>query len=565
LGDLQGTKNKIIIEIQGKTAILEETIKNLDKIYQKGPKISEGDTDFLGETEEKLTDLQKLQKDLTEAFDSYQTELSVVDKAAELYGKTTGVAADKVKVLETVINLAAQAMANSLPVDKAKLETVITLYKSLVKLDEQEQALAKTLEDGLKVQMEQYQAWLTYINTGERLVKANNDLGKSLTDMAEYVKYSGGEFTMAQAAVEIYSDHIKNLRAELKGGNKQLIFIEILKAQQKLKEAKGQVLLDEYRRSLELLEIEATIAGNSFATFSETLSFLENAYKALLDEGIRSGAFFDTVVSGMMELRNLANTKDTFTELGSAFGELVSIFDLGEETWVSYAETILNAIPKIIEMIMSLTAATTLENTINAARAESINNTQNALINETIALDNDTKAIGLNTAAIMANTLAKQANAAVGMMGTGSTMGPPTQEQMIGGSSPTAGLLGVGGAAANVGTGVSAVSGLGQIAKIAGNFSAILGGVMGVISILSLLFKKKKKAGMARGGIVPQGYPNDSYPAMLSSGEAVVPPHKLPGFEREPVEVKVVVEGVIRGKDIYYINKEIERRFKNSF
>lgn len=77
--------------------------------------------------------------------------------------------------------------------------------------------------------------------------------------------------------------------------------------------------------------------------------------------------------------------------------------------------------------------------------------------------------------------------------------------------------------------------------------------------------EKVKVPGMAMGGIVPQGYPNDSYPAMLSSGEAVVPPNKLPGFEREPVEVKVVVEGVIRGKDIYYINKEIERRFKNSF
>jgi len=70
---------------------------------------------------------------------------------------------------------------------------------------------------------------------------------------------------------------------------------------------------------------------------------------------------------------------------------------------------------------------------------------------------------------------------------------------------------------------------------------------------------------MARGGIVPQGYPNDSYPALLSSGEMVVPPHKLPEFENREMEVKVVVEGVIRGKDIYYINKEIERRFKNSF
>ena len=541
-----------------------ELKKVIESLEPKLKQVKEGGTDdFLGGTKEKLTKLQQLQKDLTDAFDGYQAELLIVEKTAELYGKTTGIAADKAKVLETVINLAGEAMANSIPIDKAKLEAVINLYNSLVKLDEEEKVRAKVLEDGLKVQMEQYQAWLTYINTGERLVKANNDLGKSLTDMAEYVKYSGGEFTMAQAAVEIYSDHIKNLRAELKGGNKQLIFIEILKAQQKLKEAKGQVLLDEYRRSLELLEIEATIAGNSFATFGETLSFLENAYKALLNEGIRSGEFFDTVIAGMSELRNLANTKDTFSELGSAFGELVSIFDLGEETWVNYVETILNAIPKIIEMIMSLTAATTLENTINAARVESINNTQTALFNETLALTNDTEAITANTAAITANTLAKQANAAVGMMGTGSTMGPPTQEQMLGGGM---------GAVSAIGGGMGAASGLGKIAKIAGNFSAILGGILGVISIISLLFKKKKKAqssytmvGMALGGIVPQGYPNDSYPAMLTSGEAVIPAKRLPEFERQEMDVNVTVDGVVRGSDIHYIVREVERRYKNTY
>ena len=543
-----------------------ELKKVIESLEPKLKQVNEGGADdFLGGTAEKLSELEQLQKSLTEAFANYETQLKTVDIAAQLYGKTTGIAADKIGIMESVINLAAEAQANGLIVDKAKLDVVIQLYNELSKLNDEEKAKAKILEDGLEVQKKQYEAWEKYYGTGKRLVKANDDLNNSLAEMSEYVKYSGGEFTMAQAAVEIYTDYIKNLRAELKGGNKQEIWVQILNAQQKLKKAKLNVVIDEYRRSLELLEIEATIAGGSFATFGETLGFLENAYKALLDEGIRSGEFFDTVVSGMMELRNLANTKDTFNELGSAFGELVSIFDLGKETWVSYVETILNAIPKIIEMIMSLTAATTLENTINAARVESINNTQVALLNETMLLETDTEAIKSNTNAIVANTLAKQANAAVGMMGTGSTMGPPTQEQMIGGSSPTAGLLGVGGAAANVGTGVSAVSGLGQIAKIAGNFSAILGGVMGVISILSLLFKKKKKAGMAHGGIVPQGYPNDSYPAMLSSGEAVIPPHKLPEFENREMEVKVVVEGVTKGSDLYYVMKEVSRRYKNSF
>jgi hypothetical protein len=70
---------------------------------------------------------------------------------------------------------------------------------------------------------------------------------------------------------------------------------------------------------------------------------------------------------------------------------------------------------------------------------------------------------------------------------------------------------------------------------------------------------------MARGGIVPAGYPNDSYPAMLSSGEVVVPPHKLPEFERQAMDVNVTVDGVVRGSDIHYIVREVERRYKNTY
>jgi hypothetical protein len=45
----------------------------------------------------------------------------------------------------------------------------------------------------------------------------------------------------------------------------------------------------------------------------------------------------------------------------------------------------------------------------------------------------------------------------------------------------------------------------------------------------------------------------------------VVPPHKLPEFENREMEVKVVVEGVTKGSDLYYVMKEVSRRYKNSF
>jgi len=47
-----------------------------------------------------------------------------------------------------------------------------------------------------------------------------------------------------------------------------------------------------------------------------------------------------------------------------------------------------------------------------------------------------------------------------------------------------------------------------------------------------------KATPMANGGTIPAGYPNDSYPAMLTSGETVVPPGKLPNFQNAQRELK---------------------------
>jgi len=66
-------------------------------------------------------------------------------------------------------------------------------------------------------------------------------------------------------------------------------------------------------------------------------------------------------------------------------------------------------------------------------------------------------------------------------------------------------------------------------------------------------------AKMAGGGIVPAGYPNDTYPALLTSGEAVIPPHKLK--EQKPFSGRVVFDiegkklrGVLEAYDSYLEN-----------
>lgn len=72
----------------------------------------------------------------------------------------------------------------------------------------------------------------------------------------------------------------------------------------------------------------------------------------------------------------------------------------------------------------------------------------------------------------------------------------------------------------------------GKLAMAAGA-STIAGGLMSAVP----KFK--------HGGIVPPGYPNDTYPALLSSGETVTPPKKLPGGR-----MHITVDGNIRGRDI---------------
>lgn len=71
-------------------------------------------------------------------------------------------------------------------------------------------------------------------------------------------------------------------------------------------------------------------------------------------------------------------------------------------------------------------------------------------------------------------------------------------------------------------------------------------------------------AKMASGGVVPSGFPNDSFPALLSSGETVVPKR----FSESPIArggsrggaTRVVVEGRISGSDLELVLARRQRR-----
>lgn len=79
--------------------------------------------------------------------------------------------------------------------------------------------------------------------------------------------------------------------------------------------------------------------------------------------------------------------------------------------------------------------------------------------------------------------------------------------------------------------------------------AAIAAGVALVIAGKALRNKVNTMGqGMKDGGIVPSGFPNDTYPALLTSGEAVIPkPDRLPAFGNS---VRLEGEFRVRGTDL---------------
>jgi len=87
---------------------------------------------------------------------------------------------------------------------------------------------------------------------------------------------------------------------------------------------------------------------------------------------------------------------------------------------------------------------------------------------------------------------------------------------------------------------------------------------VGIGALMSLWNTAKAEAQsaarMVQGGVVPAGYPNDTYPARLTSGETVTPPGKLNNIRMDDRPMRVIFEGRLVGKDMYlqqmrYINE----------
>jgi len=265
----------------------------------------------------------------------------------------------------------------------------------------------------------------------------------------------------------------------------------------------GDVTLLQDKVSLLRRALSTAMSAPLGTTDEDRKKWLENV-KALSTEYEKTKLAADTYES----VQN--GVVDMFVEIGRAATGASDAMENMKKITKSVMNDIYKSIVKHI--VISMLRETKLFSFLSLKQDETNSTLKNAA------------AIATETAAIIANTAARNENAAAGA-GTAAGAGMAT------GLSKALGWVGLG---------------------------------IGVISLLGILFKRKKNK-MAAGGVVPPGYPNDSYPAMLTSGETVIPPKKLPKFEDRDVRVHVLMEGRVKGRDLYYIMKEEERVIGNSF
>jgi hypothetical protein len=204
----------------------------------------------------------------------------------------------------------------------------------------------------------------------------------------------------------------------------------------------------------------------------------QQEFIALQAETINFGSVLSSISSGIGSMSSAISTLTSFMSEG---------FQKAADRLVKF----LRLMSQTVAMIKNITAVVSFFQ--NLSKLDSLayaKNTKETIAN-TVAKTSNVAATSAETAALFANTIALAANTAAKTMAT-----------MMKGLSITSSVLPF-------------------------PFN-LLGGILGDV-------------GMADGGIVPSGYPNDTFPARLSTNEAVIPLNRIDQFfSKGDKEQKVV-------------------------
>lgn len=210
-----------------------------------------------------------------------------------------------------------------------------------------------------------------------------------------------------------------------------------------------------------------------------------------------------------------------FSKLGDAIGGSAGEF----LNWVS---KIITEVPKILEFLNALSIITGIQTVKTAAQATATATQSGANVALATSAAAAVMPLAAQTTAMIALAAASTSAAIAGAAAAAAWVLFP------------ANLIAI---PASIGAMTSALAAGTALAQ-----TAVVGGA-------------KAAAMMKEGGVVPSGYPNDTYPAMLTSGEMVTPPGKLPmdiGTPNNVMQGEVVFK--ISGDELQGILRKMGRK-----
>jgi len=387
-------------------------------------------------------------------------------------------------------------------------------------------------------------------------------------------------------------------------------------------------LFSQMDMDIEELNLKASLLGNTFSVADEKVRIYGNTLRRVLNTQLSDldmtkdqwDEWLGKVKSLSNELQNLQMQLNISNKLIDSSADLITQFFMAssnvEDVWKRMGQTILSVISDIIKLlvkqiIVQALATTTTEKAAEASSRKALKDMESAAVNtilesqqkrfnETLAIDTvqkelNTKATNANTEAIVMNYLAsiKATNAnmeatVMNYLASTKATNANTEATVMNslasqlsekatkdeGKAKLANILfsklstgqkqkeAMAGA---VNAGVN-VTEKGAKQPFPMNIIAIAVGVAAVIGAIAMIKRASSTVKMAEGGIIPPGYPNDTYPALLTSGETVVPPGKLPDdFNMRPSVIRLEGEFRAKGRDLVYIIREEERRMGNVY
>jgi hypothetical protein len=354
-----------------------------------------------------------------------------------------------------------------------------------------------------------------------------DELYKSLNGIDAKSAILGKQYDSAKAKSEAYNKALNSMAeyGVTAGIGLEMLRHGVLNSQaalqvEKLKDYNDQLEFTKYQN--EILADSTDILSLRLENLQAELEMTKSQLKDAWDQGKRPGDIDVDVLTNRIknlneEMLKISASKEMLNSLGSSFSKLGSSLSDADENlsdWLNWIGSLLSDLPEIIKLIDLMTVSTKAT---------------------TVATQSQTAATAASSVAKATETANSAAATAMGVteVTTSAAVTTAKSSEAIAGATASGAKM-----------------------PFPANLIAIAAGIAAVVAALATI------PGMANGGIVPGGYPNDTYPALLTSGERVVPPGKLDNLQSNTSGISGDVRFRIEGYDLVGIIQKQTKKNK---